>query len=350
MKQIVGAFIFPEVWQRWSRDEACSKFETLRGFGINTIFTESETYRDDLIDLAHEMGIRWFGGIACFSDHSHDQQLLKDRPELWPVLETGERRPQMEWYVGVTPTIEDYNGSRLALAERLVREHRLDGFVLDFVRWPIHWELELRPGAPRPLQSSFDPHTLARFQSEMGVELPDSLSDTPAKAVWILKHHMTEWTDFKCAVITAFVEAVTARLRALRGPDITLGLYALPTSSEMLEALAGQRVSDLAAHVDVVLPMAYHAILHRSPAWVGEIAREFGAAAPSKTLPVVQVDSAEGAEAGADWGPPVSVDEWEMVAGRALEAPGTLGLVAFTGTSLFRGARGERLGAMLSVS
>ena len=59
MDRIVGAFIFPDVWQHWTRDEAKRRLEELAGFGVNAIFTESETYRDDLIELAHERGLGW---------------------------------------------------------------------------------------------------------------------------------------------------------------------------------------------------------------------------------------------------------------------------------------------------
>ena len=115
MDRIVGAFIFPEVWQVWTDAQAETVFESLLGFGVNTICTESETYRDDLITLAHRLGLRWFGGIACFSDHVHQHQILRERPEMWPIDESGARRPEMEWYIGLTPTFEDYGESRLAL-------------------------------------------------------------------------------------------------------------------------------------------------------------------------------------------------------------------------------------------
>lgn len=132
MDPIIGAFIFPDVWQAWTEGEARDVLDALQGFGVNAIVTEAEIYRDDLIALAHAHGLRWFGGIVCFSDHANENRLLDDRPELWPIDETGRRRPQMEWYTGVTPTFDDYNASRLALAERLVRSHDLDGFFLDF--------------------------------------------------------------------------------------------------------------------------------------------------------------------------------------------------------------------------
>ncbi len=343
MDRIVGAFIFPAVWGAWTGAEAVQALETLAGFGVNTILTESDAYRDDLIALAHQLGLRWFGGIACFSDHAHHNQLVRDRPELWPVDETGAHRPPMEWYIGVTPTFADYNASRLDLAERLARAHDLDGLLLDFIRWPIHWELELRPGAPPPRQSSFDPHTLARFERESGVRLPGDLADTAGRAAWILDRCAVEWGDFRCRVITGFVREAAARLRAARGAGFTTGLYALPLPPGPLASLAGQRLDELAPLVDLVAPMAYHAIVHRPPAWVGEIVRAFAASIPGQVLPVLQVDSAEGAEAGTDWGPAIPVREWEEVLRLAVDAPGTRGVVAFTGTALFRDGRGRCL-------
>src|SRR5215213_1308922 len=104
MYRTIGAFIFPAVWESWSLNKASDMFKSLQDFGVNTIATESETYRDDLIELAHRLNMRFVGGIACFSEHGRNHQLLRDRPELWPVLESGERRSLMEWYIGVTPT------------------------------------------------------------------------------------------------------------------------------------------------------------------------------------------------------------------------------------------------------
>jgi len=343
MRRIIGAFIFPDVWLNWTESEAIEIFESLRRFGVNTIFTESESYRNDLIDLAHQFDLYWFGGIACFQNNQH----VHDRPELWPINENGEGRTQMEWYIGVTPTFEDYNQSRLDLAEKLVKNHPLDGFFLDFIRWPIHWELELRPNTKQPLQSSFDPHTLTRFQIETGIEIPKHLQDTPDQAAWILNNHAKAWENFRCDVITSFVDQASTRLRAIRGDGLTLGLYVLPLPPAPLAKIAGQRLSDLSSLVDLIAPMTYHAIQHQSAQWVQKIVQQTAEATPGQVLPVLQVSTTEAAAANADWGPPVSVKEWEEVVRQSQSVSETCGLVAFTGTALFYDGRGECLASLL---
>lgn len=349
MTRTIGAFIFPMVWERWTLDEAAHLFKSLQDFGVNTIATESEYYRDDLIDLAHRLGLRFTGGIACFSEHGRSHQPLRDRPELWPVLANGQRRPPMEWYIGVTPTIDDYRAARLDEIERIMRDHELDAMCLDFIRWPLHWELELRPGQPEPLQSSFDPHTIGRFLAYAGLDMPASADTTAKQAAWILGEHRAAWTDFKCKTITDFVSAARERIRARR-PAAQLGVYLVAAPDEQRAYLVGQRARDLAAVTDFLAPMVYHPVLHRAPDWVAQTIDELVKLAPGKVLPVLQVDSAEGEEMGSDWGPPVPVDEWRAVACAAAARRDTLGLVAFTGTALFANGRGDVLASCLSGS
>jgi hypothetical protein len=66
--------------------------------------TESDSYELAALDAAHNAGLRFFAGVACFSDHASNFRSLRKRPELTPILENGDRRPQMEWYVGMSPT------------------------------------------------------------------------------------------------------------------------------------------------------------------------------------------------------------------------------------------------------
>ena len=167
---IVGAFVFPDFWENLI--SANSNLAYLRDCGVNAIMTESDRYELSIVDATHKAGLRFFAGVACFSDHASNFRSLKERPELWPVLENGERRPQMEWYVGMSPTDRTRREEALQEIELIARAYPVDGIFLDFARWPLHWEIELRPGRERPLDSSFDAATLAKFEEATGVHPP----------------------------------------------------------------------------------------------------------------------------------------------------------------------------------
>src|ERR1700722_4782064 len=173
--RIVGAFVFPEFWGNSS--DVPSNLAALRDVGVNAIMTESDRYDFSTLEATHNSGLRFYAGVACFSDHAANFRFIEERPELWPILESGERRPRMEWYVGMTLTDSRRQQQVLATIGSIARTYPVDGLFLDFVRWPLHWEIELRPGQRKPLDSSFDPSTLVKFEVAYGA-LPDDLNST----------------------------------------------------------------------------------------------------------------------------------------------------------------------------
>ena len=263
-RPIVGAFVFPDFWENSLR--AKSNLARLRDCGVNAIMTESDSYELSALDATHKAGLRFFAGIACFSDHASNFRSLNKRPELWPVLENGERRPQMEWYVGMSPTDRTRQEEALAEIKSIALNYPVDGVFLDFARWPLHWEIELRPGRGRPLNSTFDPATLAKFEEATGA-LPRGLNSTSARAAWIRENQLGEWLEFKCRVVNDFVGEARNALRETKA-DAELGLYVVPDVNRLTESLTGQRISDLARLVDWVAPMLYHNILLQPPTWI----------------------------------------------------------------------------------
>ena len=343
--RVVGAFVFPEAWNDLSRFR--SLLSALREYGVNTILTESVTYEADAINAAHDLGLSFYAGIACFSDHARNFDELARRPELWPIIETGELRPQMEWYVGISPTDRTHQGKVLATISSIAAAFPIDGLFLDFVRWPLHWEIELRRGRPRPPDSSFDETTLTRFAETLGLELPPHLSSASARAAWIRALHLREWVDFKCRVVTDFVGQARSFLKANR-PDAELGIYVVPDVDGLTEPLTGQRISDLAPLADRISPMLYHNILLQPPTWIGEKLSEIVRVAGRKTLPVVQADSNRDPAVAADWGPPMSVADWRATLVEVGARSDIGGLVVFPGTSLLHNDRGEVLRTTMS--
>jgi hypothetical protein len=338
-ERIVGAFVFPD----FCNDPAAAKqiLGSLRGYGVTAIMTESDSYDPAAIDQTHEAGLRFYAGVACFSDHASNFCLLNQRPELWPILENGSRRPKLEWYLGLTPTDRGHQEDVLADIGSIARTCPIDGLFLDFVRWPLHWEIELRPGRPRPWDSSFDATTLAKFEEATGLTPPAVLDTTSAKAAWIRQHRLPNWVDFKCKVVTDFVGEARSVLKQAR-PDAALGIYVVPDVNGLTEPLTGQRIGDLAPLVDWVAPMLYHNILLQPPTWIASALGDVANKAGPKAMPVVQADSNRNPALSADWGPPMSDADWRAVLAEVTSLPDIAGLVIFPGAAL-PGSRGEAL-------
>ena len=336
--RIVGAFVFPEFWE----NSSCvpSSLLTLRDFGVNAIMTETDSYDFSAIEATHNSGLRFYAGVACFSDHAANFRFIKKHPELWPILENGECRPQIEWYIGMTPIDSRRQVEVLATIGSIARTYPVDGLFLDFVRWPLHWEIELRPGQRTPWDSSFDPATLAKFEAASGA-LPGGLNSIPARAAWIRENRLRHWIDFKCQGITDFVVKSRRVLKDVR-PDAELGVYVVPDVDGLTEPLTGQRIRDLAPLADWIAPMLYHNILLQSPTWVGSALNDVSEIAGAKTLPVVQVDSNRDPNDAADWGPPMSAENFSACLDQVGRKSDIAGLIVFPGRGL-----SERRGAAL---
>ena len=149
----MGAFVFPGFWN--DREHAKSGIAGLRDSGVTAIMTESDSYEHFVVDLARRAGLRFYAGVACFSDHASNFRWFEEHHKSWPILETGEPRSQMEWYIGISPTDCRRQEHIVAEIARIARTYAIDGLFLDFIRWPLHWEIELRPGRPRALRLQF---------------------------------------------------------------------------------------------------------------------------------------------------------------------------------------------------
>jgi hypothetical protein len=341
---IVGAFVFPDFWE----DAFCanSKLAHLRDCGVNAIMTESDSYELAALDAAHNAGLRFFAGVACFSDHASNFRSLRKRPELTPILENGDRRPQMEWYVGMSPTDRRRQKEVLAKIRSIARSYPVDGVFLDFARWPLHWEIELRPERDRPLDSSFDAATLAMFEEATGA-LPRDLETTSALAAWIRRNRLGEWVEFKCKVVNDFVSEARNALKEARA-DAELGIYVVPNVNALTEPLTGQRIKDLAPLVDWIAPMLYHNILLQPPTWIASALAPVVKVAGKQTLAVLQADSNRGPDVSGDWGPPMSDADWSETLSQVVARDDIGGLIVFPGMALM-GERGASLRAALGA-
>jgi hypothetical protein len=252
----------------------------------------------------------------------------------------------MEWYVGMSPTDRRRQEEALAAIKSIARTYPVDGVFLDFARWPLHWEIELRPGRARPLDSSFDAATLAQFEEAMGA-LPRRLDSTSARAAWIRENRLREWVEFKCKVVNDFVGEARNALIETKA-EAELGIYVVPDVNGLTEPLTGQRIGDLAPLVDWIAPMLYHNILLQPPTWVASALLPVVKVAGKKTLPVLQADSNRDPAGAGDWGPPMSDADWSETLSEVAGRREIGGLIVFPGMALM-GDRGDSLRAMLGA-
>ena len=75
--RIVGAFVFPELWENSSR--VPSNLQALKDVGVNAIMTENDRYDFSAIEATRDSGLRFYAGVACFSDHSANFRFIKER-------------------------------------------------------------------------------------------------------------------------------------------------------------------------------------------------------------------------------------------------------------------------------
>jgi hypothetical protein len=322
---MIGVFCFEGTWRGWSAAELAQQLGDLRGLGIDAIVTETIEPPVELVRAAREAGLAAFVSVACFSAHAWPQ--LVEGLDLLPVQADGRPRPQLEWYTGIIPTNEVWNSAHL---QRIVRvaEARPAGLILDFIRWPLHWELELRATTPEPEESSFDRTSIAAFGKwleERGIRTDRALD--PSLMIGPLRDR---WTEFKCDVITRFAADAAESVRVVDA-TISVGAFIVPALHADRRRLVGQDVGSLSRCLDVLYPMTYHAILEEPPELVGRITEDVRERSSAPVVPVVQVTADAAVADPWDWGREFPASELGLIIEEALGiAPGVV-LFAFEG-------------------
>jgi hypothetical protein len=298
-----GAYLLARALRAWTRDELVTWIGAAAECGIDTVITKVDAVTPELIAACHAHDIAVLGSLACFSDHAGPTERNEHRR---PIDDRGQRFRPMEWYTGLIPTEDAYNDELVRRCGDACRIDGITGIALDFLRWPGHWELELRPGA-LPRRSSFDPITLRTFRDHLaGHGRPDGgfdPDDAAGAARFIANHLPDAWTAFRCDTIVQVATRLTAEIRAA---GLASGLFVVPAEPGELRTVVGQDVARLGALVDVLLPMTYHAIMLRDATWPSTIVDALRAATTTPVVPMLQTTADRRFSGGYDWGPPIA--------------------------------------------
>ena len=239
-------------------EEAARLLDTWK---VNTVFATS--LEAGYAERLARAGIAVYLDVVCFQGESH----WRAHPESRPVDAEGRPIVKEGWYAGVCPSQGWLREQIVRKARRYARMEGVRGVWLDFIRYPVHWEVP----KPRIREYCFCPACLGRFRVETGIEIPPSRGTTGEKAAWILENHREAWVSWKCANVAGLVREVRQAVKAAN-PDCLLGLFTVPwRPGEGGRAVAGQDYALLARWADVFSPMVYHPLVGRPPAWAAEI-------------------------------------------------------------------------------
>ena len=289
-----SAFLRPGVLAAWTRDVLDGWAAHAAANGITAVITKLDAISPELREVLADHGIDAVGAFACYSDHARTAPLPGT---VRPVGVDGARLSAMEWYRGVVPGHREYDD---ALVDRLRAEAaraEVGTILLDFARWPGHWELESR-GDGHPRFASFDPGTTARFASRVGRE-----SLTPHE---ILTDYRSEWEEFRVEAISAIVDRLADEVRAAGAEP---GVFLVPVRHLDRRADYGQDALAMVDSVPMFAIMAYQQMLDLSSADVLAMADEITMATDARVITMAQITADPIYAGGWDWGPPIDPDE-----------------------------------------
>ena len=269
----------------------------LKSIGMNMA---GGIFKDRAIPEAlREAGIRTFGLVVLFQGEEH----WKSHPESRPIMADGQPLFKDRWYAGVCPNQDWLRKQKLAEIEGMLRSGWYDVINLDFIRYPVHWEVP----NPRIPDTCYCAVCLRKFRADTGVGKP---ADDPPR-----------WRRWRAEQITKFCEDVK-KLRDRIRPATLISLAAVPWQRKdydnAIYNIVAQDFRSLARVIDIFQPMSYHALNNRPVEWIGEVNTDLARETGKPIWPFVIFSDEH----------PLKDADWRAVFNQAL-ANGASGLIAF---------------------
>ncbi len=254
--------------------------QQLKKSGVNTVFLKAHI---NAVKFFKKHGFNTLVSFPVF----FDSRMLDAHPELHAIDKNGNRLPRMGWYRGINPAVEWYRKLQLRKIQYIIRQFPADGLFLDFIRFPVHWENK----NPTLIDSSFSAEALKAFEQFAGITIPANLKTVSAQSRWIYEKHLSRWIDFKCSIITQFINTVKKSILEIK-PSLKLGIFMIPWKNDdyngAIKSIAGQNIDNVKNIVDYISPMVYHKSLGNNENWLADILQYFKNKAGEKVFPIIQ--------------------------------------------------------------
>jgi hypothetical protein len=263
--------------------------------GADSVVIQMHALTDALLERLRRQGAMVYVDLPLFAG----ADLRVSFPDSAPVDEYGSAMGSDDWYVPLCPNNARVRAHRLASLRNVLERHgdALHGIWLDFVRYPVRWEV------PQPdlVQTCFCDQCLALFFAHPLREY--AVDERMAAIRSILNERLDDRVEWKCQRIAGFVQDIRDFLRMQR-PDLRLGLFALPwrrtDHNDAIRAVVGQDVALLGRRVDAISPMVYHRLCGRSPEWIADVVEQIRMRSCADILPIIQTIDAPGSLSAAE--------------------------------------------------
>jgi len=297
----------------------------LKSIGINLA---GGRFRDSAVpDALRAAEIKTLGLVVLWQGEEH----WKAHPESRPLTAEGFSLPKDRWYAGVCPNQDWLRRLKLAEIETMLRSGHYDVINLDFIRYPVHWEVP-EPNLP---DTCYCPACLKKFQDDVGILIPSDLSQVRAKAAWIKARHAARWYSWRAEQITSFCAEVKHLRDKIRSQTL-IALAAVPWQpsdyDNAIYNIVGQDFRSLASVIDVFNPMSYHVLNKRPVRWISEVNAYLVRETSRPVWPFVIFEK----------GKQLTSQEWKETFRHAL-AEGSSGFIAFPFQNFSSGRQYELL-------
>lgn len=276
---------------------------TASDLGFNAVVVETMRDLTTFARRCSDGGLDLIASIPCFSDHLDVAEFDWVRPRY----RNGRPVGKVEWYEGISPL----DGRRLEVLKGRITDlldSGVSAIAFDFIRWPVHWEIEFRnlDDLPVPADYGANPGNSATRRAFMSEK------------------------------ISAHVAMLTEHARLLK-PGVWVGLFLVPAETEAQREVTGQDPFVLGEIVDAFFLMSYHGILGRNPDWVVAFTKKLQSEVSPPIIPMVQLTSDDNYSGLWDWGKPLPDAEGLAIV-KLLAAEGVTDFVVFPGEAVIDGA------------
>jgi len=269
--------------QNTSLNDFRENLRQIKEYRISTLFVnpvkgDSAYYNSLLLDISQKINLE--------NEQNNIQENSLDLGLIIPIfLEQNENyksilavnkndeRADRTWQKIVCPSNLEYKSQKLKLINESTEKLRPKYLLLDFIRFPIHWEeIDVTKSDYNFEEFCFCTNCINKFKIYLK-ENSKEFNDLDSFSV-LTNKFQTDWYKWRSLLISGFVKNV----REIVDPNIQIIINTIPWNAEFADSalykITGQDLSQLAKYSDFFSPMIYHKKINADNQFIQEIIQD----------------------------------------------------------------------------